>query len=135
MDIPRSLQQTDNTNNNGNNSSMLFLLYFCLLICCCVTPLLYYLRLYLFQRLRVQRLRELEHESLMAILQQTMNQQQQQQNSNENRMMRQERTARIQQMMEPVRKVLYKAVATRKRMNVSLFSHTILFHLPELGIW
>jgi hypothetical protein len=98
------LPDQGNTNTNSRNQ-ILYIAYLCILGCCCVTPCLYFLRIAIWQRQQVQQLREMEQAGMVAALAQSTRMQHHHNAGRESAVVRDERRARILQLMEPVRMV------------------------------
>lgn len=125
----RFLQMSNNNNDTSaaasDRSRALFIAYVCVLGCCCVMPCLYYIRTAVWQRQHIRRLREMEYAGMVAALAQSQlsaaswnNNNGSGHNNNNNSSsgggpnaggepaaVREERRARILQLMEPVRMV------------------------------
>ena len=94
----------------ASRHNIFYLLYLCVLIFCCLAPCSYYIRLYIWQRQRLRRLEELERARLVAALQGILaeaNSSSPNGNTNDpfEALIREERRARILQLLEPVQQV------------------------------
>lgn len=101
--LNRALQRADNATDRKKD--ILYLIYLGVLGFCCLAPCFYYLRLYMWQRYFFRHMREQERSSLALAVARSAQATQHEQTSDSDERVREERRARILQLMEPVRMV------------------------------
>jgi len=101
--LDRALRGADNATDRKKD--ILYLIYLGVLGFCCLSPCFYYLRLHMWQRYFFRRMQEQERSSLALAVARSAQATQHEQPSDCDERVREERRARILQLMEPVRMV------------------------------
>jgi len=102
----------------NKRNEILYIIYLSVLGCCCLSPLFYYIRLWAWQRGRLHRLRELERAGVAVAMARSSSSNAT--HDNESHMIREERRARMAQLMEPV------CMVRSIYLFISLFIYTVI---------